>query len=547
MKNFNRALIIKILPAVLAVCIVVVSVIFLVNATINKNQSDVPQVEYVHVYYSYDENCCEFKGESFQSIIKGGDATVVTIKPKLGYRFLGWVDADGNQKEYFDTDKLTRHDKNIQDSFWIIAKFEGPITSDVKFYAKKGGTVEGKLKQTVLYGGKGERVTAIADEGYRFVKWSDGETEATRENFSLCYLDEIIYAEFERYSRKFEFVYNGGVAETGETEIEITLDNIDEVTFPVPERENCEFEGWYSDWHHEIKVSDNNGQLLVGIDWFINDGLYYSTTNPEGYLYAKWSTKKELPTYKILMIYVTEVHGNFTYWSSPSDKENIENVAVDYIMTEKHRKICNILTGFMSKYLNAIFNETVRFQVDEYYTTEPISENMFLHNYGDWSSGPDVMSANGIQETKEIIEKYDSVITSFSLCGYENDFKLTGGVGGSAHAYGKYATIVLDRVLKKFEDTDISNLINYSLDQIFFSWESSLDAYIHEFIHTVEGIAGIMDNIGLHSALRYAAKKFVGDNPHPYNVYLPFLLNKFKLDNGEYLGIPHEFWLSYSN
>ena len=67
---------------------------------------------------------------------------------------------------------------------------------------------------------------------------------------------------------------------------------------PVPERENCKFEGWYSDWHHEIQVADENGEIQVRTDWLLNDEFYDYVTNPEGYLYAKWSTKKQLPTYK---------------------------------------------------------------------------------------------------------------------------------------------------------------------------------------------------------------------------------------------------------
>lgn len=545
MKAFNKNLLIKILCVTIFVCAVIGAVVFLVLSVEQKPKENIPQTDYVIVSYSFDEKCCELIGSSHQFIVKGDDAEPVTLKPKLGYFFMGWATVD-NQNEYFDKDKFTRQELNVQENISLIAKFIGPVESYVVFRAGKGGTVEGKLEQTVIYGGEGTPVTAIPDEGYRFVKWSDGETEAERKNQSIkhYYVDTSdVYAEFERYSRKFEYVYNDGVSAEGETEIEITIDNIDNLILPVPERANCNFEGWYSDWHHEVQVADSNGNIVVCEDWLKNDDLYHYSTNPEGYLYAKWSTKEELPTYKILMIYITEVHGDF--WIKSKTSSELEYTKVDYVMTEKHRKICTLITEFMSKYLNAIFNETVRFQVDEYFTTEPLNENVFNYNGVNWGSGPDVIASNGVQETKDIIKEYDSVLTSFSLCGYENNFKLTGGVGGSARAGGKYATVVLDYALKFFADSDIDKLTDFSYGG-FFTWECIMDSYIHEYIHTIEGLAVVMDNVGLHSALSYDSK-YGDNNSHGYNVYIPFLLNKFEVDNGEYWGIPGDFWLRYKS
>lgn len=548
MKNFNKSLFIKLICVALFVCAIIAAVIILISETFIQNRDNYTGTESVDIYYSVNENCCSIIGQPRQKVKKGGDASPITLVPKLGYYFVGWVSATGDQNEVFDSDKLTRHDVNLQEDLWISAKFIGPVNGRVIFAAEKGGRIEGKLDQEVIYGGRGERVTAIPDEEYRFVKWSDGETEAVRENLSICTFcdnNSQIYAEFERYSRKFKYVYNEGVSETGETEVEINLDNMNSISLPVPKRQNCKFQGWYSDWHQEVQVADENGQIIVGKEWLGNDGFYNYATNPEGYLYAKWSTENKLPTYKILMVYVTEVHGDFLYLDE--SKEYVD-LRVDYVMTEKHRKICNLITGFMSKYLNAIFNETVRFQVDEYFTTEPISEKEFGGPAGGWS-GPDLKASNGVQETKEIIKNYDSVLTAFSLCGYENDFKLTGNVGGSADSNGKFATVVLDDALKCFEGSDIEDLIDYSSSYTRFeAWESCLDSYIHEFIHTVElQVEGMNDGIWMHSAMHYFSVKNGAGYPYKYNIYIPYLLNKFEVDNGEYWGIPYDFWLKFNN
>ena len=502
---------------------------------------------YVTVYYAIDENCCSIVGQQSQTIKKGESTTSITIVPKLGYYFMGWVNANDPDK-YFDKDSFTRQEINVQEDMYLTPRFQGPVNSHIVFHAGKGGTVEGKLEQTVIYGGKGEPVIAIPDEGYRFVKWSDGETEAVRENTNVTWYggQAFITAEFERYSRKFEYVYNGGVSKEGETEIEINLDNLDSIVLPVPERENCKFEGWYSDWHHEIQVADENGEIQVRTDWLLNDEFYDYITNPEGYLYAKWSTKKQLPTYKILMIYLTEVHGNFRYWTI-QDGYNNEKIKVDYVMPDVHRRICKQITVNMSKYLNAVFNETVRFEVDEYFTTQPVDETVFVGSDNYYM--PATQATNGITEVHSLLADYDSVITTYSLCGYENSLKLTGGAG-SGNA--KYATVVLDYFLYPFTHEgsgyygdELENILDNYYSNSVAHWESFMNTYIHEFIHTVEMQLGIMDTKWLHAAYSHYANIHGALSPIPYNVDIPYLLNKYEAD-GEKWGIPYEFWVKKS-
>ena len=229
MKTFNKSLLIKIISAVLFFAVVVSAVVFLVMETQKKEQESevtLPDIvtDLVTVYYDIDENCCSIMGQKVQTIKKGDNTTKITIVPKLGYYFMGWVNANAPDK-YFDKDVFTRQEINVQEDICLTPRFQGIVNSHIVFHAGKGGTVEGKLEQTVIYGGKGEPVTAIPDEGYRFVKWSDGETEAVRENTNVTWYggQAFITAEFERYSRKFEYVYNGGVSKEGETEIEINL------------------------------------------------------------------------------------------------------------------------------------------------------------------------------------------------------------------------------------------------------------------------------------------------------------------------------------
>ncbi len=48
------------------------------------------------------------------------------------------------------------------------------------YAAGTGGTLSGTSPQTVAHGGSGTAVTAVANTGYTFASWSDGNTNATR-------------------------------------------------------------------------------------------------------------------------------------------------------------------------------------------------------------------------------------------------------------------------------------------------------------------------------------------------------------------------------
>src|SRR5512137_673071 len=53
-------------------------------------------------------------------------------------------------------------------------------TFTLKYAAGTGGTLTGNASQTVNYGADGTPVTAVADAGYHFVKWSDDSTANPR-------------------------------------------------------------------------------------------------------------------------------------------------------------------------------------------------------------------------------------------------------------------------------------------------------------------------------------------------------------------------------
>ena len=66
----------------------------------------------------------------------------------------------------------------------------------LKYAAGEGGGVTGKTEQVVKEGEDGSTVTAVADFGYKFVKWSDGVTTAERTDREVSG-DITVTAEFE--------------------------------------------------------------------------------------------------------------------------------------------------------------------------------------------------------------------------------------------------------------------------------------------------------------------------------------------------------------
>lgn len=120
-------------------------------------------------------------GVEEQEVIYGGHANGVIAEPQSGFRFVKWSDGLEN---------AVRRDYYITKDLIVTAMFE-PITYTVKFIAGEGGYVQKKndptpssilefpihLREFTPY------VRAVPQEGYKFVRWSDGDTDPYRNVF----------------------------------------------------------------------------------------------------------------------------------------------------------------------------------------------------------------------------------------------------------------------------------------------------------------------------------------------------------------------------
>ncbi|WP_459481359.1 beta strand repeat-containing protein [Clostridium saccharoperbutylacetonicum] len=71
-----------------------------------------------------------------------------------------------------------------------------PITYTLTYTAEAGGRIDGNTSQTVNSGGNGAAVTAVANSGYHFTSWSDGNSYASRRDMNVAININVI-AGFE--------------------------------------------------------------------------------------------------------------------------------------------------------------------------------------------------------------------------------------------------------------------------------------------------------------------------------------------------------------
>ena len=127
------------------------------------------------------------KGTATQNVITGQSGTEVEAVPSEGYRFVKWSDGNTNAK---------RTDSNVNADISVTAEF-AIISYTLTYTVGKGGSISGQATQTVRQGESGIEVEAVANEGYRFVKWSDGVTTAKRTD-SNVQGNLNVTAEFEK-------------------------------------------------------------------------------------------------------------------------------------------------------------------------------------------------------------------------------------------------------------------------------------------------------------------------------------------------------------
>lgn len=101
------------------------------------------------------------------------------------------------------------------------------------------GYIDGQTSQNVVKGDNANQVTAIANDGYEFVGWSDGLTSATRQDLSVL-KNLAVSAVFN----KIEYVTLTYNYNNGEANSQVELEKNSNVKLPAPQRLGYTFMGW---------------------------------------------------------------------------------------------------------------------------------------------------------------------------------------------------------------------------------------------------------------------------------------------------------------
>ena len=217
------------------------------------------------------------QGETTQEVLVNGSGTEVTAVPDEGYGFIKWSDG---------VTTATRTDTNITQHLSVTAEFGRKIT--LSYSADEGGTVQGETTQELIEGTAGTSVTAVPNEGWYFVSWTDGVDTPTRADTPSYHGNSTISfkATFAPYHTVKYIVYGEGGTIQGDTTQLVKPEETPTAVTAVPD-EGYKLKGWYED-----SVSDGNLLIAAGETfsggpiWYYGDGTttYYVAFEPIEYI-----------------------------------------------------------------------------------------------------------------------------------------------------------------------------------------------------------------------------------------------------------------------
>ena len=187
-------------------------------------------------------------GKTSQFVNKGADASLVTAIANDGFEFDGWSDG---------VKESERRDLSLSGNIHVKAVFRQvePIYL-LEYSAGEGGTLEGKTSQYVVNGRSASQVVATPEEGYEFVRWSDGVTTAERTDSAVAG-DITVTAIFEEID-KYTLTYTaglGGYIEGNESQTVQKGESGQTVTAVA--YEGYEFVGWSDDVNTAERTDTN--------------------------------------------------------------------------------------------------------------------------------------------------------------------------------------------------------------------------------------------------------------------------------------------------
>jgi hypothetical protein len=192
-------------------------------------------------------------GTLVQVVNHGSDCTSVQAMPNANHHFTGWTGSYVGM-----TNPLTI--TNITADMTITANF-AIDTFTLNYAASAGGSLTGDADQVVDYNTSGTAVTAVADIGHHFVKWSDDSVANPRTDAGVTASINVT-ATFEIDTFILNYAAGAGGSLTGETSQVVDYNTSGTAVTAVADI-----------GHHFVKWSDDsvaNPRTDVGVTASIN-------------------------------------------------------------------------------------------------------------------------------------------------------------------------------------------------------------------------------------------------------------------------------------
>ena len=388
---------------------------------------------------------------------------------------------------------------------------------EVVYMSEEGGIVEGEHKQKIKEGESTSPVIAVPYTGYEFDKWSDGKKTVERKDENVK-ASIYVTAKFKKIPKAtstftLDFRTADGYLTQQTTTLTINNKEIVGTKIPVPEREHFTFNGWYI-------LGQDKKQCVTDKNGIINGNANLDTTT----LIPSW-TANETFKFKLLLVYVTEIHAELPTRFIAENRTK----QVDYVMTEEEIEIQHITTRKVREYLNDMLDGLVEFEVDEYFTTQPITTENFTHP-DDGTERDSALFPESIPEVENIIGIYDSVLSSFSINDFNNELNNSSGM-----AKAQSGEIHFDHALlypASLNKVSLKKLIENEEHRI---WDSYINTYIHELAHTIE--------MRVNS---YSYHLWIGDAGWKQHLDDKYIQKLYYTGNalmeGKKVGLPYSFW-----
>lgn len=456
----------------------------------------------------------------------------------------------------------------------------------VTYYAGIEGNIIGDSEQHILAGEDTEEITVVANEGYEFLRWSDGNTNTTRKDTNITEF-KFFSAIFRRLEYTVNYVAETGGFLEGKTNQTIEHGENSEIVIAIA-KEGYEFSGWSDGVTLESRLDENikadlsvtaqfkkifgtftykynnatannesttiflkrnelnniefsmpQKQYFNFCGWYLDTDFNIQVADANGNitignelfdykkseLYAKWEVIEEIK-YRILMVYDTAVKAEL----QASDGTIIN---VDYKMSAVERKVCEAITEQLELYLNRFLDGLITFEIDSYYTTVPLGIDNITQVRATSIDGIEYYSysidAQDIPEVSNIFDNYRCVINTYNFNDYQGLLRFATGFGGEKFAMLSFEGIVGQTILN---DKPLESLLDYSNGE----WDRIIDLYSHEFVHTIEqGITSYQYHMVL---VEYARQGLVHLEPT-----IAYLRNQAQVSNETMkVGVPYTYW-----